>query len=292
MLLDVYGRLRSAGRQPGSPSLKRVSFPRARQLRPGHDAAAGAVDAAARAELDDYLSSLSARLRSDLRQLPDPPETAGGRSRMRPRPCERPPSGTSRRATGYSSRSCTRPSTPRTRAKARESAVDFEDLQLLAGSARAGQRDGSAAPLPLDHGGRVPGHRRHSLQCEHVRHRCGGAPAIRGRIGSGLFFVGDEFQSIYRFRHADVDVFRERRAAGDGLLALTTNYRSRPEVLGVVNHLFGPEFGERYAPSKRAASSRAARRPCRRGARDRQGERRDADRLASRGGAPRRAPRP
>ena len=28
-----------------------------------------------------------------------------------------------------------------------------------------------------------------------------------------LFAVGDEFQSIYGFRHADVTIFRERRAA-------------------------------------------------------------------------------
>ena len=28
------------------------------------------------------------------------------------------------------------------------------------------------------------------------------------------FFVGDEFQSIYGFRHADVEVFRKRREPG------------------------------------------------------------------------------
>ena len=33
------------------------------------------------------------------------------------------------------------------------------------------------------------------------------------------FFVGDEFQSIYGFRHADVGVFRERRDAAPGTLA-------------------------------------------------------------------------
>ncbi len=62
------------------------------------------------------------------------------------------------------------------------------------------------------------------------------------------FFVGDEFQSIYGFRHADVQVFRERRTQADTLLPLTRNYRSRPEVLSVVNHLFGAEFGEEFQP--------------------------------------------
>jgi ATP-dependent helicase/nuclease subunit A len=63
-----------------------------------------------------------------------------------------------------------------------------------------------------------------------------------------LFFVGDEFQSIYGFRHADVEVFRERREQEGGGLALVQNYRSRPEVLAAVNYLFGEEFGEDYQP--------------------------------------------
>ena len=63
-----------------------------------------------------------------------------------------------------------------------------------------------------------------------------------------LFFVGDEFQSIYRFRHADVEVFRERREASGGVLALTENYRSRPEVLQVINHLFSSDFGDSFRP--------------------------------------------
>src|SRR3989442_6452508 len=63
------------------------------------------------------------------------------------------------------------------------------------------------------------------------------------------FCVGDEFQSIYGSRHADVQVFRERREqAGEGVLPLTMNYRSRPEVLAVVNHLFGADFGDEFQP--------------------------------------------
>jgi ATP-dependent helicase/nuclease subunit A len=61
-----------------------------------------------------------------------------------------------------------------------------------------------------------------------------------------VFFVGDEFQSIYGFRHADVQVFRERREAAAELLPLTLNYRSRPEVLAAVNYLFGSDFGDEF----------------------------------------------
>ncbi|MBE2318459.1 UvrD-helicase domain-containing protein [Solirubrobacter sp. CPCC 204708] len=61
-----------------------------------------------------------------------------------------------------------------------------------------------------------------------------------------LFAVGDEFQSIYRFRHADVGIFR-RRAQGV-VRRLNVNFRSKEELLDVLNTAFAPEFGERFAP--------------------------------------------
>jgi ATP-dependent helicase/nuclease subunit A len=56
-----------------------------------------------------------------------------------------------------------------------------------------------------------------------------------------LFIVGDPKQSIYSFRHADVRLFAEVQtllgeARGD-TLELTTNFRSRPEVLAPINRL-------------------------------------------------------
>jgi ATP-dependent exoDNAse (exonuclease V) beta subunit len=79
------------------------------------------------------------------------------------------------------------------------------------------------------------------------------ARAVAGQGGGKeLFFVGDEFQSIYRFRHADVEVFRERREQSGPVLALTQNYRSRPEVLNVINHLFRADFGDSFQPLEAA----------------------------------------
>ncbi len=65
-----------------------------------------------------------------------------------------------------------------------------------------------------------------------------------------LFAVGDEFQSIYRFRHADVRIFRERRALlGESRVrGLAANFRSDPELLDALNAAFGPELGSGFRP--------------------------------------------
>ena len=65
-----------------------------------------------------------------------------------------------------------------------------------------------------------------------------------------LFAVGDELQSIYGFRHADVTIFRERQAAlpPERIRRLTANFRSREPVLDVLDGVFAPVFGERFTP--------------------------------------------
>jgi ATP-dependent helicase/nuclease subunit A len=62
-----------------------------------------------------------------------------------------------------------------------------------------------------------------------------------------LFFVGDEKQSIYRFRGADVSVFRTlQEELSAAALPLSTNYRSSPALIGAFNALFG---GSEFDPS-------------------------------------------
>ena len=63
------------------------------------------------------------------------------------------------------------------------------------------------------------------------------------RDGENLFLVGDVKQSIYRFRLADPTLFLRRYDAfgtGEGgrRLLLRRNFRSRPEILNAVNHVF------------------------------------------------------
>ncbi|MDR2808063.1 MAG: UvrD-helicase domain-containing protein [Spirochaetaceae bacterium] len=58
-----------------------------------------------------------------------------------------------------------------------------------------------------------------------------------------LFFVGDEKQSIYRFRGADVSVFRNLSHELNNPLSLSTNYRSNPALVAFYNALFPGVFG-------------------------------------------------
>ncbi len=58
-----------------------------------------------------------------------------------------------------------------------------------------------------------------------------------------LFIVGDPKQSIYRFRGADMLVYRDvaqRIAEAGRVLAISTNFRSRPSIVREVNALFTP----------------------------------------------------
>ena len=73
-----------------------------------------------------------------------------------------------------------------------------------------------------------------------------------------LFTVGDRWQSIYGFRHADVGLFaaRERQLAEQGQsLRLAHNFRGRGELLEVVNSVFATRFGGAFTPLRAGRES-------------------------------------
>ncbi len=69
-----------------------------------------------------------------------------------------------------------------------------------------------------------------------------GIPSAAELDPSKLFFVGDEKQSIYRFRGADVSVFKqlssEFEASGGVSMPLNKNYRSEPGLIRFFNDVF------------------------------------------------------
>ncbi|HEY3435912.1 MAG TPA: PD-(D/E)XK nuclease family protein, partial [Solirubrobacterales bacterium] len=130
-------------------------------------------------------------------------------------------------------------------AKERRAGIDFEDLQILA--ARLLER----AEIGEHYRSRF----RQILVDEFQdtnRLQLRLIESLRGPK-TELVVVGDELQSIYGFRHADLEVFRRRREEIDRradaeLMRLSGNFRSRPEVVGAVN-LFGEALlGGAYAP--------------------------------------------
>src|SRR5215207_1306289 len=148
------------------------------------------------------------------------------------------------------------------RAKRERSGLDFEDLELVA-------RD----LLARDEGLREM----YSSRFEHVLvdefqdtnrlqnellgllSRDPRSPAFAGQGAGNLFRVGDENQSIYRFRHADVGVFRGHweRAEADGRAeSITVNFRSRGEILDAIDLAFERTWGERFEPLREAPGAR------------------------------------
>ncbi len=134
--------------------------------------------------------------------------------------------------------------------KAARAVVDFEDLQLLARDLLRGD-DGLRARwrdrFRLVMVDEFQDTNRLQLEVLELLER------------ENLFAVGDEFQSIYGFRHADVTIFRERAQAlgSAGVRRLRTNFRSREELLDVLDGAFAPLFGRGFEPLVAGAAGSA-----------------------------------
>ncbi len=81
-----------------------------------------------------------------------------------------------------------------------------------------------------------------------------GIPSVQELCPDKLFFVGDEKQSIYRFRGADVSVFRGlSKDFQKGNLELEENFRSEKNLVLAFNTIFGgfsyPDNAEQNQPS-------------------------------------------
>jgi ATP-dependent helicase/nuclease subunit A len=131
-----------------------------------------------------------------------------------------------------------------TAAKERRAGIDFEDLQLLAVRLLERTETGSAYRARFSHLLVDEFQDTNRLQLRLIE-------ALRGPKAQ-LMVVGDELQSIYGFRHADLDVFRERRQAIEAsatgeAIPLSGNFRSRPEVIGAVNAI-GAQLLSDYTP--------------------------------------------
>ena len=136
-------------------------------------------------------------------------------------------------------------------AKERRAGIDFEDLQVLAARLLERAEIGEHYRVRFRQILVDEFQDTNRLQLRLIE-------ALRGPR-TELVVVGDELQSIYGFRHADLEVFRRRREEIDrradaDLMQLSGNFRSRPEVVGAVN-LFGETLlGDAYTPLRVGAN--------------------------------------
>ncbi len=144
------------------------------------------------------------------------------------------------------------------RAKERRGGIDFEDLQILAARLLERAEVGSAYRGRFTHLLVDEFQDTNRLQLRLIE-------ALRGPR-TELVVVGDELQSIYGFRHADLDVFRRQRRLVEErpdaeLMALSGNFRSRPELVGAFNLLGDALLGDAYRPLRVGAPAPEGRPP-------------------------------
>ena len=297
MVRTAYGWLRSRG---GRPSCRRPTPPphggRGRGARGSGRAGAGELGRPAPA-------SRSGNAMEDIEALPGGARSARRRrraitsrscapaaARTRSRPTPSAPTTMRSRASSPGAPRCASTRDHRllrellalydghySRLKTDRSGVDFEDLEL---GARDLLRDEGLGARYRDRFSHVlvdEFQDTNPLQNE-----------LLGLIESdNLFRVGDERQSIYGFRHADVGVFRGHAEAAEAegtLERLTLNFRSRPEILDAIDLAFGRVWDDyeplrapgpaesaaaRVVAVRRAARDRPPQGPLRRGARRR-----------------------
>jgi ATP-dependent helicase/nuclease subunit A len=133
--------------------------------------------------------------------------------------------------------------------KRRRSGLDFEDLELIARDLLA-----QHAGLREQYAGRFV----HVLvdEFQDTNPLQNELLELLGR--DNLFRVGDERQSIYGFRHADVEVFRghwESAAAEGRAESITVNFRSRGEVLDAIDLCFERTWDD-FEPLREAPGAR------------------------------------
>ncbi len=130
-------------------------------------------------------------------------------------------------------------------AKERRAGLDFEDLQTLATQLLERSELGAGYRARFTH-----------LLVDEFqdtnRSQLRLIEALRGPA-TEVMTVGDELQSIYGFRHADLDVFREQRRRveddpGSLAIELSGNFRSRPEVIAAVNEIGSHLLAAAYRP--------------------------------------------
>jgi ATP-dependent helicase/nuclease subunit A len=260
-ILDVYGELRSAGQvRPALPAPPRA--PDTGELR----AELARTRVAAAACLDGLDGSTVAKARAALERCgallegPDPAAlaaleaarfSAGNTGALKAEPCrlylealgayaEACLTGAGAGAVVLLDELLGRFADAYSHAKRERSAVDFDDLELFVRDLF--DRSPALAATWAERFERIMVDEFQDTNALQVD--------LLERLDRGhTFVVGDELQSIYGFRHASVEVFRElreRRDQEDAVAVLAHNFRSRPEILEAINVAAPALHGERY----------------------------------------------